>query len=85
LLRSTLAAARHGRIAQAEQTGGTPAPAPRRTPDAPRAPTPGPSRRPSAPSPCDASISPARPAIRASSPPTASSASMATSPGGPAA
>ena len=42
LLRSTLAAL-HGRIAVAEQKGGTLAPAPRRTPDAPRAFTPEPS------------------------------------------
>jgi hypothetical protein len=37
LLRSTLAAALEGRIAAAEQKGGLPASAPRRTPDAPRA------------------------------------------------
>ena len=37
LLRSTLAAALHGRITVAEQKGGTPATAPRRTPDAPKA------------------------------------------------
>ena len=43
LLRSTLAAALHGRIAVAEQKGGTPAPAPRRTPDTPRGRTGGPS------------------------------------------
>jgi hypothetical protein len=43
LLRSTLAAALHGRIAVAEQKGGTLAPAPRRTPDAPRGRTGGPS------------------------------------------
>jgi hypothetical protein len=43
LLRSTLAAALHGRIALAEQKGGTPAPAPRRTPDTPRGRTRGPS------------------------------------------
>jgi hypothetical protein len=43
LLRSTLAAALHGRIAVAEQKGGTRAPAPRRTPDAPRDRTGGPS------------------------------------------
>src|SRR3982751_413983 len=36
LLRSTLAAAWHGRIAVAEQKGGTLALAPRRTPDTPR-------------------------------------------------
>jgi hypothetical protein len=36
LLRSTLAAALQGRIAQAEQKGGTHGSAPRRTPDAPR-------------------------------------------------
>ncbi len=36
LLRSTLAAALHSRIALAEQKGGTLASAPRRTPDAPR-------------------------------------------------
>lgn len=36
LLRSTLAAALQGRIAQAEQKGGTRAAAPRRTPDVPR-------------------------------------------------
>ena len=36
LLRSTLAAALTGRIASAEQKGGPPACAPRRTPDAPR-------------------------------------------------
>jgi hypothetical protein len=43
LLRSTLAAALHGRVARDEQKGGTPAPAPRRTPAAPRGRTPGPS------------------------------------------
>jgi hypothetical protein len=43
LLRSTLAAALHGRIAVAEQKGGTLASAPRRTPDAPRGRTGGPS------------------------------------------
>lgn len=43
LLRSTLAAALHGRIAQSEQKGGPPAAVPRRTPDAPRAPANGPS------------------------------------------
>ena len=37
LLRTTLAAALHGRIARAERKGGTPDPAPRRTPAAPRA------------------------------------------------
>lgn len=37
LLRSTLAAALEGRIASAEQKGGPPAAARRRTPDAPRA------------------------------------------------
>jgi hypothetical protein len=37
LLRSTLAAALHSRIALAEQKGGTHASAARRTPDAPRA------------------------------------------------
>jgi hypothetical protein len=37
LLRSTLAAALEGRIASAEQKGGRPASAPRRTPDATRA------------------------------------------------
>jgi hypothetical protein len=37
LLRSTLAAALQGRGAAAERKGGTPAPAPRRTPAAPRA------------------------------------------------
>jgi hypothetical protein len=36
LLRSTLSAALDGRIATAEQKGGAPAPAPRRTPAAPR-------------------------------------------------
>jgi hypothetical protein len=36
LLRSTLAAALAGRIATAEQKGGPPVSAPRRTPDAPR-------------------------------------------------
>ena len=41
LLRSTLAAALHGRIAGAEQKGGTPAPAPRRTPASPKARTRG--------------------------------------------
>lgn len=41
LLRSTLAAALHGRIALAEQKGGTPAPAPRPTPGTPRGRTPG--------------------------------------------
>lgn len=39
LLRSTLAAALEGRIGSAEQKGGPPAAAPRRTPDAPRAAT----------------------------------------------
>ena len=39
LLRSTLAAALEGRIAAAEQKGGRPASAPRRTPEPPRAPT----------------------------------------------
>ena len=43
LLRSTLAAALHGRIAAAEQTGGPPAAAPQRTPDAPGASTRAPS------------------------------------------
>jgi hypothetical protein len=43
LLRSTLAAALEGRIAAAEQKGGPPAPAPTRTPGAPRGGTPGPS------------------------------------------
>ena len=43
LLRSTLAAALASRVALAEQKGGTHAPAPRRTPDAPRVPTRGPS------------------------------------------
>jgi hypothetical protein len=43
LLRSTLAAALHSRIAVAEQKGGTPAPAPRRTPGTPRDRTGGPS------------------------------------------
>lgn len=37
LLRSTLAAALHSRVAADEQKGGPPAAAPRRTPDAPRA------------------------------------------------
>jgi hypothetical protein len=41
LLRSTLAAALHGRVAAAERKGGTPALAPRRTPAAPRAGTAG--------------------------------------------
>lgn len=41
LLRSTLAAALQGRIAEAERKGGTRAAAPRRTPVAPRADTPG--------------------------------------------
>lgn len=41
LLRSTLAAALHGRIAGAEQKGGPPAPAPRRTPAIPKARTRG--------------------------------------------
>ena len=41
LLRSTLAAALHGRVAVAERKGGTPAPAPRRTPASPRARTRG--------------------------------------------
>lgn len=36
LLRSTLAAALEGRVAAAEQKGGPPAAAPRRTPDGPR-------------------------------------------------
>jgi hypothetical protein len=39
LLRSTRTAALEGRIAAAEQKGGPPASAPRRTPDGPRAPT----------------------------------------------
>jgi hypothetical protein len=43
LLRSTLAAALHSRITLAEQKGGRPGSAPRRTPDAPRAFTPEPS------------------------------------------
>lgn len=43
LLRSTLAAALHGRVASAEQKGGPPASAPRRTPGAPRGVTRGPS------------------------------------------
>jgi hypothetical protein len=43
LLRSTLAAALDGRIAAAEQKGGLPAAAPKRTPDATRADTPAPS------------------------------------------
>jgi hypothetical protein len=43
LLRSTLAAALDGRIALAEQKGGPPASAPRRTPGAPRAATGAPS------------------------------------------
>jgi hypothetical protein len=43
LLRSTLAAALDGRIAAAEQKGGPPASAPRRTPAAPRASTSAPS------------------------------------------
>ena len=43
LLRSTLAAALSGRTAAAEQKGGPPAPAPRRTPGAPKADTPAPS------------------------------------------
>jgi hypothetical protein len=42
LLRSTLTAALHSRIALAEQKGGTPAPAPRPTPDTPRGRTHGP-------------------------------------------
>lgn len=37
LLRDTLAAALEGRIGTAERKGGSPASAPRRTPDAPRA------------------------------------------------
>jgi hypothetical protein len=37
LLRDTLATALEGRIGSAEQKGGSPASAPRRTPDAPRA------------------------------------------------
>ncbi len=37
LLRDTLATALEGRIGSAEQKGGAPASAPRRTPDAPRA------------------------------------------------
>jgi hypothetical protein len=41
LLRSTLAAALHSRIARAEQKGGTRGSAPRRTPDAPRGRTAG--------------------------------------------
>jgi hypothetical protein len=43
LLRATLAAALHGRIATAEQKGGPPASVPRRTPDAPGASTRAPS------------------------------------------
>jgi hypothetical protein len=43
LLRSTLAAALHSRVALAEQKGGTLALAPRRTPDTPRGRTRGPS------------------------------------------
>ena len=43
LLRSTLAAALHSRIALAERKGGTRASAPRRTPGAPKARTSGPS------------------------------------------
>jgi hypothetical protein len=43
LLRSTLAAALHGRIAQDEQKGGPHASAPARTPDAPKARISGPS------------------------------------------
>jgi hypothetical protein len=39
LLRDTLATALEGRIASAEQKGGSPASVPRRTPDAPRADT----------------------------------------------
>jgi hypothetical protein len=39
LLRSTLAAALEGRVGAAEQKGGSPAAARRRTPDAPRAAT----------------------------------------------
>ena len=41
LLRTTLAAALHGRIALAEQKGGTPALVPRRTPASPKARTRG--------------------------------------------
>ena len=43
LLRSTPAAALGSRVASAERKGGPHAPAPRRTPDAPRGPTRGPS------------------------------------------
>ncbi len=43
LLRSTLAAALHSRVALAEQKGGRLASAPRRTPDAPKGRTRGPS------------------------------------------
>ena len=43
LLRCTLAASLQARIGSAEQKGGTPASAPRRTPDAPRASTNAPS------------------------------------------
>jgi len=43
LLRSTLAAALEGRVGSAEQKGGPPASAPRRTPDVPRAATRAPS------------------------------------------
>jgi hypothetical protein len=43
LLRSTLAAALHSRVAADEQQGGPPAAAPRRTPGAPRADTHAPS------------------------------------------
>ena len=43
LLRSALAASLQARIAIAEQKGGMPASAPKRTPDAPRASTSGPS------------------------------------------
>src|SRR5262245_26969366 len=48
LLRSTLTAALQSRIANAEQKGGPPAAARRRTPDARRGNTPAPSSRPSA-------------------------------------
>jgi hypothetical protein len=43
MLRTTLAAALGSRVALAEQKGGPPAPAPRRTPGAPRGHTRGPS------------------------------------------
>src|SRR3954454_12163177 len=65
LLRSTLAAALHSRIAQEEQKGGTHAASPRPTPDSPWARTGGLSFRPSGLSPCNAGPLHARSALPA--------------------